>query len=177
MTSGNRPQPPIDEQAHRAHTLQAVARFLANQPHPQIPLADLARVLPRGGTGAYRQLVGSDIRAVAQRLHILGFVRVHHGRHPTVAVLHREGLGRLAAGEPLPAVAADVERTRALTIIRTTNGQYAAWYLSVLLLPASAYEGKPDWAAVVAPTADEAVDALRRSVRGALLPEPAAIGQ
>jgi hypothetical protein len=169
VPSGNRLQPPGDKQAHRIHTLQTVARFLTNQPHPHIPRAALRFIAVEHGAGT--------VLDVLDRLHILGFIRMHRGGNPTVAVLHHEGLRRLAAGDPLPDVAIDIERGRALTIIRTANGQYAAWYLPVLLLPASACTGKPDWTAAVRATANEAVEALQQQIRAALHPEPVHIGQ
>lgn len=166
--------PPAHPQAHcallNADLVPTIAGWLANQPHTQVPLAALSRALPEGDE---RVLVAVDVRPVVRRLHILGFVRAHHGLPPRVSVLHREGLTRLAAGEALAAVAADVERSRPLTVIRTADGQYAAWYLPVLLLPAGAGLGQPDWAAAVAATADEAVAVLRQQAQAACDLEPA----
>lgn len=167
MTSNDRAKPAPNSPAPAA--MIAVAAYLASQSRCQVYLGAFRAIADEHGAAA--------VRAEIQRLHTLGFVRIHRGRNPIVAVLHRDGLARLGAGEPLPAVAADVERDRPLTVIRTQDGRYAAWFLSVLLLPSSACVGRADSTAVIGATAEEAEQALRRRARAALHPVPAQIGQ
>lgn len=164
MTSTNRQPTTTTDRENRAHTIHAIAHRLATQPHNQVPYRALAVAPP------------AAVIAAIERLHQLGFVRVHHGAAPAVAVLHRRGLERLAGGEPLPTVAADVERDRPVTVIRTATG-WAAWHLPVLLLPAAACEGRPAFGAAVGATPDEAVAALQHRARLACSLEPLPLGE
>lgn len=140
----------------------AVSRWLTDR------LADMHQL------GALAQLVDDDtadrqheldaVYAAVERLDILGLVGFHHHvAMPVVTIRHRAGLRRLAAGEPLTVVAADVERDRPVTILRIRSGGYAAWYLPTLLLLAGSAE--TGVGGVLGATPDEALAALRHHVQ------------
>lgn len=140
----------------------AIAARLISHGGTQVPLAGLAR----GDDGEPLH----DAHDALHRLDKLGLVLVCHrlGRS-TVAVLHRAGLRRLAAGESLEVVAASVEPTRPLTVIRVAPDRWAAWYRSTLRLPQAADLGRADAGAAIGRTADEAVAELQRRARSALI--------
>lgn len=159
-----------------ADPIVAVAANLAARPENQwhVPLAALAGVVDAAveNTGCEREQGAENVQAAVQRLDVLGLVAmVHHVAAPTVVVLHRRHLRRIAAGEPLAEVAADVERGRPLTVIRISPGRWAAWYQSTLRLPTGAALGLVDDASAVGSTADEAVAGLVARTQAALSPE------
>jgi hypothetical protein len=157
-----------------ADLVVAVAAHLAGRPERQrhVPLGSLTDVVDDAeNAGVDRENAAADVQAAVERLDRLGLVAmVHHVGAPAVIVLHWRELRRIAAGEPLPAVAAEVERTRPLTVIRISPGRWAAWYQSTLRLPVGAALGVADDGAGVGCTADEAVAELQARAREALSP-------
>jgi hypothetical protein len=146
-----------------ADYLQTVARWLNEQPGDRHQFAMLAELADP--TAVSRQVEMEAIRTAAERLDALGLVGFHHHvAMPMLAVLHRDGLRRIAAGEALVAVAQDVECERPLTIVRTCYGDYAAWYLSPLRLPAGADKGV---GGALGSTPEDAFAVLRARARAA----------
>lgn len=142
----------------------AVARWLVEQTGSHHQLAELAPLVQRSTPGRDAEL--EVLRAAAMRLDLLGFIVYYHHTPPAVAVAHREGLRRLAAGEPLREVAQDVERARPVTILRTASGQWAAWYRSPLRLPVGATTAAAG--AALGPDPNTALAALRERVTAQL---------
>lgn len=156
--------------------LAAAARWLTEQPYNHHQVADLARALGvRSTRDGYAQLEG--IQDALERLDVAGLCVVYHGTAAAVAVQHRDALRRVAAGEPLPAVARDVEPRRPVTITRVPSGEFAAWYRSALRLPAGADAAGVGGA--LGATPDAAYAALRDSVTRRLQesPDPTPTGQ
>jgi hypothetical protein len=158
-----------------ADLVVAVAAHLAARPEKQrrIALAALASVVNETAetTDCGREQAGEDVRAAVGRLDALGLVATaHHVHGAEIVVLHRRQLRRIAAGEPLAAVAADIERTRPLTVIRISPGRWAAWYQSTLRLPVGAALGLVDGDNAIGRTADEAVAELAARTQAALSP-------
>lgn len=144
--------------------LAAVAQLLASHPKQHHGLGAFAAVVAADEPDRQHELEG--VRAAIELLDALGLVAFnHHVVASSVAVLHRAGLRRLAAGEPLAVVADDVERGRPLTVIRVAPDRWAAWYRSTLRLPAGVALGIADDQAAIGKTADEAVAVLRQRVR------------
>lgn len=118
--------------------LAAAAGWLTEQPHNHHQLAELVRALA-GASPRERQAQLGPIQAAVEYLDLAGLCVVyHHGATSAVAVRHRGALQRVANGEPLAAVARDVEPSRPLTIIRVQPSEFAAWYRTPLRLPVGA---------------------------------------
>lgn len=139
----------------------AVAGWLAAHAASHHQLAELGGIVAK--TVPNREAELEAVRAAALRLDTLGLVVYYHHQPPAVGVQHREGLRRLAAGEPLDVVARDVERTRPVTIVRTESGAWAAWYRSPLCLPVGATVAA--CGAVIGADPNTARDALREHAR------------
>lgn len=146
--------------------LVAVAGWLVEQ-HPATlhTLGDLGTIVDRKAHGRQAEL--DAILAAVRRLDAAGLVAYyHHAAMSQVGVLHHDGLLRVAAGEPLATVAHDVEPDRPVTIVRTQSGEYAAWYLTAMRLPAGAPITGIGGARGATP--DQALDALRACVTAEL---------
>lgn len=141
--------------------LTAVAAWLTAQPHNHHQLGDLGSIVDKQAPDREEQLTA--VRAAVDLLDLLGLVVFyHHAASASVTARHREGLAQLAAGEPLPKVAEDVEPARPLTIIRLRPGEYAAWYRTAMALPAGAITTGQGGA--LGATPDAALAALRARV-------------
>ena len=145
--------------------LVAVASWLTEQyPATLHTLSDLGAIVDRKAPNRAAEL--GAVQAAVKQLDAAGLVAYyHHVAMSQVGVLHREGLARVAAGEPLATVAADVEPDRPVTIVRTRSGQYAAWHLTAMRLPAGAPTGV---GGAMGATPDLALAALRARVTAEL---------
>lgn len=144
--------------------LAAVAGWLADQLHNQHQLGDIVRALAK--TTPERQAPVAAVQAAVELLDVAGLCTVHHGSMSSVFARQRDALRRVADGEPLAAVAADVEPDRPVTIVRVQSGEYAAWYLTPMRLPACATT--LGLGGALGPTPTEAYAALRARVTSEL---------
>lgn len=143
--------------------LVPVAGWLANHPGDQHQFRELAAELLSGVEHDHQAQLAA-VRAAIERLDALGFVVYYqHVVQSVVSTQHRDGLRRIAAGEPLAEVAQSIEHCRPLVIIRIGADQYAAWYRSVLRLPAGA--STTGTSGVFGATPDQAQAALRQQAR------------